>query len=446
MTVQTLTANDAKAIAKEAYIYGYPMVDNYRILHAYFVDRSHPEYKGPWNQLKNTARVYTHEDTAVQTPNSDTPYSFVGADLRNEPLVLRLPAVEPGRYFSVQLIDLFTHNFAYLGSRTTGNTGGEYLLAGPHWNGRVPDAVTGVIRCETELAFLGYRTQLFSPEDLDNVKRVQAGYQVRPLSALTGEPAPPAAPAIDFIRPLSPADQRTSPQFFTILSFLLRFCPPHPSESAVRQRFAALGIAPDAPFNPDMLSTEMRTAVEAGMRDAWESFDGLKKRMDRGEVTAADMFGTRDALNNNYLYRMAGAILGIYGNSQAEAMYPYYSVDADGEPLDGARHRYTLRFAPGQLPPVKAFWSLTMYKLPESLLCANPLNRYLINSPMLPDLRRDDDGGITLLIQHQSPGKDKESNWLPAPASPFAMFMRLYWPAEEALNRTWTQPPLFKAH
>jgi hypothetical protein len=446
MTVKTLTADDARTIAKEAYIYGFPMVDNYRILHAYFVDRSHPEYKGPWNRLKNTARVFTHEDTAVQTANSDTPYSFVGADLRREPLVLRLPAIEQDRYFSVQLIDLFTHNFAYLGSRTTGNGGGEYLLAGPRWNGHAPHVVKGVIRCETELAFLGYRTQLFSPEDLDNVKRVQAGYQAQPLSAFTGEPAPPPAPAIDFNRPLSPVDQRTSPEFFRILSFLLQFCPTHPSENAVRQRLAALGISPDAPFNPDALSNEIRTAVEAGMRDAWESFDELKKRMDRREVTAADMFGSRETLNNNYLYRMAGAVLGIYGNSKAEAMYPYYSVDADGEPLDGAKHRYTLRFAPGRLPPVKAFWSLTMYKMPASLLCANPLNRYLINSPMLPDLRRDGDGGITLLIQHQSPGSDRESNWLPAPASPFAMFMRLYWPAEDALNGTWTQPPLFKAH
>jgi hypothetical protein len=446
MTAKTMTAIDARAIAKEAYIYGYPMVDNYRILHAYFVDRSHPEYKGPWNQLKNTARVYTHEDTAVQTPNSDTPYSFVGADLRREPLVLALPAIEHDRYFSVQLIDLFTHNFAYLGSRTTGNHGGEYLLAGPRWNGRVPDGLKGVIRCETELACLGYRTQLLSPDDIDNVKRVQAGYQARPLSAFTGEPAPPPAPAIDFITPLSAADQRTSPEFFRILSFVLQFCPTHPSESAVRQRFATLGISPGAPFDPDALSPEVRAAVEAGMRDAWESFDELKKRADRGEVTAADVFGTREALNNNYLYRMAGAVLGIYGNSKAEAMYPYYSVDAGGEPLDGARHRYTLRFAPGQLPPVKAFWSLTMYKMPASLLCANPLNRYLINSPMLPHLRRDGDGGITLLIQHESPGRDNESNWLPAPAGPFAMFMRLYWPAEEALNGTWTQPPLVKAH
>jgi hypothetical protein len=139
--------------------------------------------------------------------------------------------------------------------------------------------------------------------------------------------------------------------------------------------------------------------------------------------------------------RMAGAILGIYGNSKEEALYPLYSVDAAGTPLEGT-HRYTLRFAPGELPPVHAFWSLTMYELPASLLVANPINRYLINSPMLPDMKRDADGSITLYIQNESPGKDKEANWLPAPKGPFLMFMRLYWPKPAALDGTWRQPPL----
>ena len=138
---------------------------------------------------------------------------------------------------------------------------------------------------------------------------------------------------------------------------------------------------------------------------------------------------------------MAGAVLGIWGNSEEEAIYPSYMVDADGRKLDGA-HRYTLRFAPGQLPPVNSFWSLTMYELPASLLVANPINRYLLNSPMLPDFVRDADGGITLYIQHDSPGKAKEPNWLPAPKGPFVVVMRLYWPKTEALDGTWKLPPL----
>lgn len=179
------------------------------------------------------------------------------------------------------------------------------------------------------------------------------------------------------------------------------------------------------------------------MADAWKELDEFNAvSMATGKVTSGDLFGTREALQNNYLYRFSGAVLGIYGNSKAEAMYPLYRTDADGTALDGATGRYTLRFAPGQLPPANAFWSLTMYQLPASLLVANPLNRYLINSPMLPGLRRDPDGGVTLYLQKDSPGRDRESNWLPAPNGPFMAVLRLYWPKDEAVNGTWKAPPL----
>jgi hypothetical protein len=158
-------------------------------------------------------------------------------------------------------------------------------------------------------------------------------------------------------------------------------------------------------------------------------------------VTSADVFGTRAYLKNNYLYRMAAAVLGIYGNSKEEAVYPLYGVDQAGATLSGV-NKYALRFPPGQLPPVNAFWSLTMYGLPESLLVANPINRYLLNSPMMPQFKRDEDGGLTLLIQNESPGKDKEANWLPAPKGPFRMYLRLYSPKAEVLDGTWTKPPL----
>jgi hypothetical protein len=167
-----------------------------------------------------------------------------------------------------------------------------------------------------------------------------------------------------------------------------------------------------------------------------------RNKIDTGIVTGGDILGSREHLKNNYLYRMAGAILGIYGLSKEEAMYPIYAVDGDGKALDASKSRYTLRFPSGQLPPANSFWSLTMYELPTSLLVANPINRYLINSPMLPNLRRDPDGGTTVYVQHESPGKDKESNWLPAPNGPFIMFMRIYWPKPEALDGTWKQLPL----
>jgi hypothetical protein len=444
-TAGPVTPEQARAIAKEAYVYGFPMVDSYRIQHAYFVDTQNPEYKGDWNQIHSIARVYTPADTAVQTPNSDTPYSMLGADLRTEPLVLTVPPIEQDRYYSLQFVDGYTYNFAYVGSRTTGNSGGKYLLAGPGWKGEKPEGINEVIKSDTDLALVVYRTQLFGPDDLDNVKKIQAGYQVQPLSAFLNQPAPASAPPIDFVPPLTADQEKTSPQFFDILNFVLRFAPTLPAEQDLRARFATIGIGPDGTFEADKLSPEMRSAIEAGMADAWAELDSFKKdKIDTGQVTSGDLFGTAEELKGNYLYRMAGAVFGIFGNSKQEAMYPSFTTDSTGEPLTGANN-YTLRFAPGQLPPVNAFWSVTMYKLPESLLVANPINRYLINSPMLPNLVKDPDGGVTLYIQSTSPGPEREANWLPAPPGPFTVVMRLYWPKPDALSGQWQAPKPIRA-
>ncbi len=431
---------EARVIAREAYIYGYPMVDNYRVQYSYFVDTGNPEYKAPYNQLFNIPRVFTPEDKAIQTPNADTPYSWIGLDLRTEPIVFTVPPIEKERYWSLQLIDLYTHNFDYLGTRTTGNGGGSTMIVGPGWKGETPKGVSKVIGCETSIASAQFRTQLYNPGDLDNVKKIQSQYIVQPLSAFLGKPAPKAAPPIDFIKPRSSEGQKTSLDFYPELNFLLQFAPTHSSENALRARFARIGVGAGKTFDASKFSPETRKAIEDGMADAWVAFAGTKKRVEIGELFSGDLFGTRAYLKNNYLFRMTAAVLGIYGNSKEEAMYPAYYVDADGKKLDGT-NRHTLRFAPNQLPPVNAFWSLTMYDQPASLLVANPINRYLINSPMLPQFKRDADGGLTLLIQSESPGKDQEANWLPAPKGPFSVIMRLYVPKAEALQGKWTAPP-----
>lgn len=421
------------------------MVDSYRIQYAYFVDKSNPEYKGAWNVIHNTARVFTPADTAIQTPNSDTPYSFVGLDLRAEPIVLTVPPIEKDRYFSIQFIDAYTFNFAYVGSRTTGNGGGRFMVAGPKWNGRTPPGITKVIRCETELAMAGYRTQLFGQDDLDNVKKIQAGYKAQPLSAFLGQPAPATAPAINFMKPLTPDAEKNSLEFFNVLNFVLQFCPTVLSERTLMLRFDRIGVGAGKAFDPSKLSPEIKDAIQKGMADAWTEFATFKKtKVDTGKVTSGDLFGTREYLKNDYLYRMAAAVIGIYGNSKQEAMYPLYNTGSDGQPLNGSK-RYTVRFAPGQLPPANAFWSLTMYKLPESLLYANSLNRYLLNSPMLSQFKKDADGGYTFYIQNASPGKDKESNWLPAPPGPFMVACRIYWPKEAALSGKWKALPMVVA-
>jgi hypothetical protein len=437
---QSVSADQARAIAKEAYVYGFPLVDLYRINWGYFVDRGGPAYKGSIDTLVNVPNVYTPADTTVQTPNSDTPYSFALFDLRAEPWVITLPAIEASRYYAVQIIDLYTYNSYYLGTRTTGNGGGDFLLAGPNWRGTAPSGIKKAMIADTDLMLAGYRTQLFGPSDLENVRKVQAGYKIAPLSKYANSTAPSAAAPIHWIPPITPAEERTSLEFFNILAWVLQYCPTFPNEIALRGRFASLGIEPGKAFNAKGLSSTLSQAMAAGMADGQKEIDAKRATV----TNTNDYFGTRQQLGTNYLNRAVAAQYGILGNSAAEAVYLPYEKDSGGKPLSGAT-AYTLRFGPGELPPVNAFWSVTMYDLPQQLLVANSINRYLINSPMLPQMKKDPDGGYTLYIQNASPGAEKESNWLPAPKGPFFLILRCYYPKEAVINGTWKQPPLHSA-
>lgn len=409
-----------KAIAHDAYIYGYPMVDNYRVEYAYYVDKTDKEYKAPWNQITNIAQVYTAADKAVQTANSDTPYSWIGYNVTNEPLVLSLPEIEEDRYYSVQFIDSYTYNFAYLGSRTAGNKAGTYMLAGPNWKGEAVDGIDKVIKTETEIGVIVYRTQLFNPEDIDKVKAIQANYKVQTLSEYLGKDPVSVSEDVEWMKPLTPEEQKSSLEFFNVMNFVLNFCPTNPSETALMERFAKIGVGAGKTIDFSSLSPEVKDAYKAGIKEAWDvTYAALMKKVAAGEVTSEDVFGTREYMDGNYLYRMAGDVLGLYGNSKEEAIYPLYRNDSEGNPLDASTNKYTLTFKAGELPPVNAFWSLTMYNLPQSLMVPNSINRYLINSPMLPELKKGKDGSITLYLQKESPGKELESNWLPAPDGPF---------------------------
>ncbi|TWI04972.1 hypothetical protein IP90_01114 [Luteimonas cucumeris] len=441
----SVSAEETRAIAREAYIWGFPMVESYKTLHAQALQPGGPDFHAPLNAIGNVANVATPEDKAIITPNSDTPYSFLWLDLRAEPQVLSIPAIDPKRYFSIQLIDMYTHNFAYINAATTHGNVGTYLVAGPDWKGETPNGVDKVLRSETQFAYALYRTQLIRPDDIDNVRELQAQYEVQPLSSFLGTQPPPAAPTIEF--PDYDAKTANELGFFSYLNFLLQFTPTHPSEVELRERFSKIGIAPGKPFDEASLSSETRQALLDGIADANQELETFQKnKINTHEVSSADMFGSRDSLKNNYLYRFAGAKLGIYGNSGSEADYQSYFVDAQGQPLDGSRHSYTLTFAKDQLPPTHAFWSITMYDGKSKLLVDNPLDRYLINSPMLPNLKLDADGGLTLYLQHASPGKDKESNWLPAPDGPFYAILRNYSPAGAVVDRSWKSPGLQKTN
>ena len=313
---------DVQAVAQNAYVYGFPMIDLYRIMYGYFIAKGAPAYKGPFNTLINTANVYTPADTTVQTPNSDTRYSFVGLDLRAEPIVLTLPAIEAKRYYSVQFVDQYTFNIDYAGSRATGNAGGHILIAGPNWKGTTPAGITKVVRFDTQFGLALIRTQLFGASDIGKVRAIQAGYAAQPLSAFAHTAKPPAAPAVAWPAPLSPQDERTSPKFFDRLAFLLRFCPTDPSETALRASFASAGIVPGKPFG----AGAQAPAFEAGMAAGQAQIDALRKT----QTNASALFGTRAALKNDYVLRAVGAQYGILGNTAAEAVYIGYTADATG--------------------------------------------------------------------------------------------------------------------
>lgn len=436
----TVTTDQAQAIAKEAYIYGKPMVQGYGAMFAYSVYKDNPQYKAPFNQIANVGRVFTPQDTAIITPNSDTPYSFLWADLRAEPLVLHTPAMERDRYWSIQFVDLYTWNFAYAGTRTTGNGEGHILLSGPEWKGEVPKGITKVIRSDTDFVLAGYRTQLFDAADIDNVRKIQAGYTVQPLSKFLGKHAPLPAPKIDF--PPYVPDMVKSLEFFNYLNFLLQFCPTVPEDKEARESFAKIGIEPGKPFNPDALSPEMKEALEAGMAEGQQAIQHNKAIT----KSAANLFGTREFMRNSYLNRAIGADAGIYGNSKDEAFYFAFYKDQNDADLDGSKGNYTMHFDKGKFPPVHEFWSVTLYDGKTKLLSANPLNRYLINSPMLPEMKLDDGGGLTIYIQPDSPRKDKEANWLPAPEGPFFLQFRCYWPEKAIVDGNWQPPTVVKVH
>lgn len=435
------TPQEARAIAKEAYLYGFPVVEMYKTLYTQAIDDKSQNFKAPLNQIGNTAKAFTARDTAFVTPNADTPYSFVWMDLRSEPLVLTLPPIEEQRYYSVQLIDAYTQNFAYLGTRSTGNHGGRFMIAGPDWQGQQPSDIANLLRSETNIAYALYRTQLFDTKDLSKVKDIQAGYTVETLSHYLKQQAPPPAPRIDWPKP-APTMSDT-PDLFRYLNFMLTFAPPQDVEKPLLARFKKIGIEAGKAFNVTDLSPEQRQALEEGIADAKADFATFKKaRIDKHKVTSGDFFGSRDHLKGNYLYRYAGANLGIFGNSSEEAAYIGYFADKDGQPLDASKRSYTLRFDKDALPPVEAFWSLTMYNGKNKLLVSNPLNRYLINSLMLPELSLDADGGLTLYVQRDAPAKALQSNWLPAPDGPFFGVLRLYLPTSQVADGQWSMPLL----
>ena len=443
---------EAQQIAKEAYIYGLPLVLNYKTMYNYTGDTKSPEYKGEFNHLACEARVFTPQDKAIVTPNSDTPYCMTWVDMRAEPVVYTIPEMEKERFYEVQLIDLFTHNFAYISTVSMGNVPGDYLLVGPDWKGETPKGIKEVIPCETDLLFSIHRTQLFNSADIGNIKKVLDTYTVQPLSSYLKAKSPKAAPTINF--PQWKEGEQFNVGALPYIDFMLSLVEAPKEEQALMKRFAKIGLDGKGNFDIKKLSPEIQQALEKGVKEGFAEIEAFIAKYAKDPLSSTKIFGTRAYLNqsakNNYnsddffLPRAVAAHMGLYGNSAEEALYPLYMADAEGKPLNSAENKYTLTFQKGELPPVTAFWSLTMYDGKTQLLIDNPINRYLLNSSMMDDFVFNKDGSLTFYVQKESPGKALEVNWLPAPDGSFYAFMRLYGPKKEATEGRWVNPPLVK--
>jgi len=434
---------EARAIAEEAYIFAYPMLENYKTMYIQAIATSAPTFRAPFNQLKHSTILLGPEFKDVVRPNNDTLYSTVWLDLRAEPLVISVPAIQD-RYYSFQLVDMYTYNFAYIGTRTTGTAAGSYLVAGPAWTGDKPEGVNAVFRTEGNFVYSITRTAVSGQEDVPNVLAIQQQYRVQPLSAFLGRSAPAGAPGGDF--PAYDKATAESADFIRYFNYLLGQLAVHPSEQELIAKFGRIGVGPNRPFDAASLGADTRSAINDGVASARQKIKDqgakLGEQKNHWNLTPR-IFGNREQMQGQYLTRASAAYMGLYGNDLEEAYYPSTNWDAGGDPLDASQHSYVLKFAKSEIPAVDAFWSLTMYSLPDGLLVENPIHRYSIGD-RTEGLKYGADGSLEIYIQRESPGKDKESNWLPAPNGPFNVVLRMYLPKATALNPLYAPPGIQK--
>jgi hypothetical protein len=438
--VITLTPDALRAIAAEAYTYLYPLV-TMDVTRLQFTDTS---TSGPGHAPPNTIghmREFPSADfRAVVAPNFDTLYSSAWLDLTDGPLLLSVPDSD-GRYYLLPILDMWTDVVAVPGWRTTGTAAARVVLAPPGWDGEVP-AGAHVIRTTTPFAWMIGRTQTNGPSDYDAVRAFQDGLT---LTTLDGA-APPAGtrvsqapPGLDLTRePLHAVGELTAVEFFGYAAALLATHPPHTTDFSVLARIAAMGIRPGTSFDAAGLDAEQVAAVEDGVKAALELLRATVPRMGRTANGWSLNTDTMGVYGNYYLKRAAVAMVGLGANPAEDAVYPIAVTDAQGDPIVGEKD-YVQHFDREQLPPAMAFWSVTMYDA-DSFQAPNPLDRYALGDR--DPLHVNDDGSIDLYYGPTDPGGPMSANWLPAPAGPLRIIMRLYAPAPAVLEGAWAPPPL----
>lgn len=444
-TPRALSPEETYALAREAYLYAYPIISmDVTFRQATNVsDAATINMRAPVNQFAH-ARAYPKADEKdVVRFNFDTLYSFAWLDLAREPVILSVPDTH-GRYYLLPLLDMWTDVFAVVGSRTTGTKAGNYAIVSPGWNGSLPKDVAKIV-APTPIVWILGRTQTNGPADYANVHKVQDGYRLTPLSQWGKDYTPPknapTDPSIDDkTPPLIQVNNLDGVAFLTRLAELLAKHPPHPNDYPILFRLRSLGVEPGKPFDATKLARETIAIVNKAAKDTLDYMPTtMTKSGDKvnGWNIARENMGTYGAA---YLRRANVALGGLGANLPEDAVYPIAFIDGEGKPLTGA-HKYVLHFDKGKTPPADAFWSVTMYDA-DGFQIPNRLDRYAIGDR--DKMKFNADGSLDIYVQAESPGKDKEANWLPAPKNAFQPTMRLYSPRAEVLDGTWAPPPFEK--
>jgi len=445
-SAQLISEQQAYEIAKDAYVYAYPLVLEYvtKIQGTNYAEPTGIPAQSPFNQFGH-ARAFPPADfKIVVRPNADTLYSVANLDLGREPVVLSVPATD--RFFLLPMLSLWTDVFAAPGTRTTGrNTARDFLVVGPRWQGTAPSGLE-IIRSPTRFVAIGGRTQTNGPDDYANVHRIQAGYKLTPLSAWgKGDYVPPknvVDPKIDMKTPPPiQVERMDAAAFFGHFAELLTDNPPNALDYPMIHRLERVGFRVGQSFDLNSAPPAIKQAFERATSDG----KALVAKLGREAAGAGGkgwVYNVRSAdFGVDYAYRAAVAYYALGMNLPQDAVYPSLSMDAEGRPLDGST-RYVLHFDRGKLPPVEGFWSLTAYDS-EGYFIPNSLNRQAIGDRS--NLTFNADGSLDLYIQTESPGASKQANWLPVVKGPFTLMLRLYAPKNEVLDRTWTPPPIAQA-
>jgi hypothetical protein len=449
MKQQTLTplrADEAAAIATDAYIFGYPLVTMEMTRRLTTNVTGVQGLHAPMGQFASARTYPTAAFRDVTAPNADTLYSSAWLDLRKEPYLLSLPDAQ-GRFYLFPMLDAWTTVFRDPGTRTTGTAAQNYAITGPQWSGTLPAGVTEYKSPTNLIWILGRIYCTGTPEDYRAVHAMQDKLSLVPLSAY-GKPFTPTPgkvdSSIDMKTPVrDQVDALDAATYFNLMAQLMKENPPVAEDAPMVERMAKIGLVPGQSFDLTGLSPDAQQAVKAVPKAALAKIMGHFK--DAGKFANGWVFlKVTGIYGTDYLARATVTFYGLGANRPQDAIYPTSEVDAAGKPYSGA-NKYIMHFDKGHMPPAKGFWSLTMYDA-NYFFVANPLNRYTLSARN--KLKTNADGSVDLLIQHEAPGKSEESNWLPAPADKFVLMLRLYWPSEtppSLLDGSWTIPAVKEA-